>query len=89
MGYLPEACPRAKLSCIDVKAKPFLAVVELNGDPVSGLADAAFQHIPHPKFMGDGLNIDGLALVGEGGIAGNPAAGKPAGDQNQMVCSGS
>ena len=44
---------------------------QLTGDaePVARLADAALEHIAHAQFPRDLADVDGAALVGEGGIA--------------------
>ena len=44
---------------------------QLAGDahPVAGLAHAAFEHVAHAELAADLLDVDGLALVGEGRIA--------------------
>ncbi len=46
-------------------------VVELGGDAhaVAALAHAALDHIADAEGFGDLFHVDGLALVGEGGIA--------------------
>ena len=50
-----------------------LGVDQLAGDahPVAALAHRAFEHIAHPKLAPDLLHIDGPALVGKGGVAGD------------------
>ena len=46
-------------------------VVELRGDAhaVAALADAAFEHVAHAELVGDLLQVNGLALVDERGVA--------------------
>jgi redox-sensitive bicupin YhaK (pirin superfamily) len=46
-------------------------VDQLAGDtqPIARFAHAAFQHIAHAKLASDPLYVDGLALIGERGIA--------------------
>ena len=50
-----------------------LRVDELRYDSklVAVLADAAFDHVVDAQFFSDLPDIDGLALVGEGGTAGD------------------
>jgi len=40
-----------------------------DADPVTGLANAALEHIVHAEFAADLFDIDGFALVGEARIA--------------------
>ena len=40
-------------------------------DLLAEAAHAAFEHIAHAEFAPDLLGVDGLALVGEGGVAGD------------------
>src|SRR3982074_2114363 len=49
-----------------------LALDELTADPhaLAGLAHAAFQDVADAKFAADPPDVDHLALVGEGRIAG-------------------
>jgi len=42
-----------------------------DANPLATLADAAFEHVAHAEFLGDLLDVNGPALVGEGGIAGD------------------
>ena len=46
-------------------------VDQLSGDahPVAGFAHAAFEHVAHAQLARDLLHVNGLALVGEGGVA--------------------
>src|SRR4051812_6728621 len=46
---------------------------ELSRDPDAwtGLADRAFQEIPHAEFAADLARIDGLTFVGEGRVPGD------------------
>jgi len=37
----------------------------------TGFAHAAFEHVAHAQFARDLLHVHGLALVGEGGVAGD------------------
>jgi len=48
-------------------------VVELSGDAhaIAALAHAAFQDIAHAELLGDLPEMDGPALVDEGGVAGD------------------
>jgi hypothetical protein len=48
-------------------------VVQLRGDAhaLAEPADAALDHVVDAEFLGDLLQVDGLALVDEGGVAGD------------------
>ena len=52
---------------------PSGGIDELSRDahPVCRFANAAFQHVAHPKLAPDLLHIDGAPLVGEAGVAGD------------------
>src|SRR5260370_24249223 len=55
-----------------------------DADASAGLAQAAFEHVMHPELAGDLLRIDPLALVAEGGVAGDdgdPPRPRQLGDQ--------
>jgi hypothetical protein len=40
-----------------------------DADAIAGLAETAFEHIPHPQFAPDLLYVNGPALVSKGRIA--------------------
>ena len=63
------------------------AVDELRGDaqPLPRLAHAAFEHESGVQILADVADIDGAALVGEGGIAGDYREPAVAGEQGQDV----
>jgi hypothetical protein len=43
--------------------------LDVNAKPVSAALNAALQNVPHVQFAPDLFNIEGLALVGESGVA--------------------
>jgi hypothetical protein len=45
--------------------------LRVEGDVLADAAHAAFQRIAHAELPPDLLRVDGLALVGEGGVAGD------------------
>ena len=53
--------------------------------PMPRFAHAAFEHIAHAQLLADLLDVDGLALVGEGRVAGDHREGAPAGEQRDDV----
>ena len=48
-------------------------VDQLPGDPhpIAGFAHTAFEHVAHAELLRHLLHVDQLALVGEGGVAGD------------------
>ena len=56
-----------------------------DADPATRFAHAAFEHIAHAQFLADFLDVDGLALVGKGRIAGDHREGAPAGEHRDDV----
>src|SRR3984893_13021599 len=60
---------------------------QLHGDahPTARFAHAAFEDIAHAQFLANLLDVDGLALVGEGRVAGDHREGAPAGEHRNDV----
>ena len=60
-----------------VAFRPYVGAVDRvdelgnDADPITGSLYAAFEHVSDPLLLGHLLHRDGLALVGEGGVAGD------------------
>ena len=46
----------------------------VDAHPVLVALHRAFEHVAHPQLLADRLGVEVLALVGEGGIAGDDGA---------------
>src|SRR6476660_9766750 len=55
--------------CPEMRSRGCIDELCRNTHPVRGLAHAAFEHVPHPKFTSDLLYIDRPTLVGDARIA--------------------
>src|SRR5260370_19275426 len=65
---------RIELICPQMRAGLDVDELRAHAHPVAALLLAPLQHIAHPKLPADLLYVDGLALVGEGGAAGDHEA---------------
>ncbi len=59
--------------------------LDRDAHPAARFAHAAFEHIAHAQFLADLLDVDGLAFVGEGRVAGDHREGAPAGEHRDDV----
>jgi hypothetical protein len=55
----------------DVTAGRRVDQLPADAHPVAGFAHAAFEHVAHAELMRHLPHVDRLALVGEGGVAGD------------------